>query len=69
MPTTKMKHPKSYYQTLKLPAGWTWGYWDSAKKLHSFVCKTAKGYAEVRCFETEIADGSLGMLIEGGFTR
>lgn len=65
-----MQHEKAFYTGLKLPKGFTWGFYDSAKKLHSFIAQIQGGkYAEVKCRESEISDGSLELLIKMGMTR
>lgn len=49
-------------------SGYTWAY--SEGKLHAFQKGTmAGGYIVIRCFESEIHDGSLARMIELGVTR
>lgn len=70
-----MKHKKAFYQSLSLPAGFSWGFYDNVKNLHSFVAKTplgiwpTTGFTEVRCRESEITDGSLELMIKMEVTR
>ena len=61
-----MKHSKYHYIKM-LHVGYAWcGFWAG---LHHFVKKTAAGYLEMKCRESDIDDSSLMFMCEKESTR
>jgi hypothetical protein len=62
-----MQHTKQHYINT-CPSGWNWVCFD--KGLHCYQCGNYRdGFRVIRCYESEIIDGSLLLLIKLGMTR
>ena len=65
-----MQHDKSHYRNLPTKNGFQWGGYMPEMDLHFFVSGDYQtGFKELRCTETDIADGNYLYMMEHNLTR
>lgn len=69
-----MKHPKAYYQNMKLAGGFTWCGWcpeeAKGKGRHFFISGNYReGFKEILATDEDIENGNLDFFIEHGYSN